>query len=100
MTDAPKRIWVEPAIAEDGTHGSTAWPHEDADWPEKEFEYHRTDLSAELVRAGLEAGAHLAEDNWSEHGVADAIRTGLKSDPEAVAAIVAQVMEKKEQDDE
>ena len=75
MTDAPKRIW-----SFDETHHVETNPHNKfAD------EYHRADLSADLVRAAL---YETRGRTWS--GV-----EALISDPEAIAAIVARVTEGK-----
>lgn len=41
MTQAPERIWVEKSIAEEGNHGSTAWPEREDG---SEVEYVRADL--------------------------------------------------------
>ena len=38
---APDRIWVKKSIAEDGNHGSTAWPNTDEP---SDIEYIRADL--------------------------------------------------------
>ena len=83
MTDAPKRVWVDPRI-------------EFAE-PEKQYgcntEYHRADLSANLVRAAYRAGLEAAAQYVEHQSDAKTIRT-LSPDHETVAAIVAQVMEK------
>ena len=77
MTDAPKRIWArdhqyEPDWTSD--HDLVSKSH---------VEYHRADLSADLVRAAL---YETRGRTWS--GV-----EALISDPEAIAAIVARVTE-------
>jgi len=89
MTDVPKRIWVNPDV-------------EYAD-REKQYgcniEYHRADLSADLVRAALdlETIAHVMHDADPAHrtepweDVQDHYRYMSN---EVIAAIVAQVMEK------
>ena len=98
MTETPKRLWAR-------RHPTGVV--EAADYKiEGEQQYHRADLSADLVRAALEAAAAAADKetkcalanscNQEAMGAvwaATAIRT-LSADPEAVAAIVAQVMEK------
>lgn len=90
MNDAPEQIWVEDSIkdAVDLGHGSTAWPHPDADWPDKETEYVRADqldaalaANRELVRqlaavrkakdAAIEAASCAAVD-WVNGDVTDA----------------------------
>jgi len=74
MSDALKRVWVNPDV-------------EYAD-REKQYgcdiEYHRADLSADLVRAAL----------YKTRGYTWSGVEALIADSEAVAAIVAQVMEK------
>jgi hypothetical protein len=45
MTQAPERIWVEKSIAEEGNHGSTAWPEREDG---SEIEYIRADLSPDV----------------------------------------------------
>ena len=96
MTETPKGIWVNPDV-------------EYAD-REKQYgcniEYIRADLSADLVRAALEWVAGIADkqresarSNNCKKEVVGAFWTAkslrdLASDHEAIAAIVAQVMEK------
>jgi len=109
MSKTPKRVWVNPSV----------------EYAERQkqygcnVEYHRVDLSADLVRAGYLAGLEAAatavyygecgepDVSWMagpEYGfkrgfqkateeLEDKVRT-LSPDPEAVATIVAQVMEK------
>jgi hypothetical protein len=85
MTDTPKRIWAVVTEAE------IVGPFPPCD--DRATEYHRADLSADLVRAALEAAACLAENDWLEYDVADAIREDIKDFPKAIAAIVARVTE-------
>ena len=59
MTDTPKRIWAwecDPAW-------KTAWDVDDAEAPPHAKQYHRADLSADLVRAAWEAAALSAYSN-------------------------------------
>ena len=88
MTDAPKRIWAELDGDDIIFHNnapdlkaliSTGYLHQ----------YHRADLSAELVRAALEAAAEWLDD-IGEEPAADELRA-----TEAIAAIVARVTEGK-----
>lgn len=59
-------------------------------------EYHRADLSADLVRAGYLAGVMDVQKIASDAEVFDVSDEAeyLAADPEAIASIVAQVMEK------
>ena len=105
MTDAPKRIWASTGLY---------WDYKD-DWTEGSWscgsdagaEYHRADLSADLVRAGYLAGLEAAAEqslmpcgyandtpNDRQVSVADDIRA-IAPDQEAIAAIVARVTEGK-----
>ena len=83
MTETPKRVWVNP----------------DVEYAEREkqygcnIEYHRADLSADLVRAAYRAGLEAAAQYVEHQSDAKTIRT-LSPDHETVAEIVAQVMEK------
>jgi hypothetical protein len=98
MTDAPKRIWASPEHPDENGYGGFWIKHKVL----PAHEYHRADLSADLVRAALERAANAVPDgidsmsavtamalDSSENAIRD-----LADDPEAVAAIVAQVMEK------
>jgi hypothetical protein len=59
MTDAPKRIWAWAYrdIDTDETIDSGEWYLQDVGLDGDETEYHRADLSADLVRAALERAA-------------------------------------------
>ena len=125
MTDAPKQIWAQDAEPRecnfigggwwDDEIGSTQYPHM--------VEYHRADLSADLVRAALERAAEIAEAAMKKHAretysgepvkvfaknsdtiaqsaaktyCAGAILEAIRTisaDPKAIAAIVARVTE-------
>ena len=97
MTDAIKRIYA--------TGNATSGSWNDAPLtmrsPPTQTEYHRADLSADLVRAGLAKAAraaflHLVKDHGRvANQTANDIRK-IADDPEAIAAIVAQVMEKEQ----
>jgi len=83
MTETPKRVWVNP----------------DVEYAEREkqygcnIEYHRADLSADLVRAAYRAGLEAAAQYVEHQSDAKTIRT-LSPVQETVAAIVEQVMKK------
>jgi len=96
MTDLPKRIWVNPDVEyadRDKQYGCN-------------IEYHRADLSADLVRAGYLAGLKIALiviGTYDEFATCseccdvteiNKAVTRLSADPGDIAAIVAQVMEK------
>lgn len=87
MTNAPKRIWGVSGIA--GFVSAN-------DYDNGDTEYHRADLSADLVRAGYIAGVMDVQKIASDAEVFDVSDEAeyLSADPAAVAAIVAQVMEK------
>ena len=112
MTDSPKRIWAtKDHNGETGSWNRTPsrmQEHMPKGW---QTEYHRADISADLVRTALEAAftemrvfaPHEEHNTGPEHdiGYASGYHTAmhrtraLAADPEAVAAIVAQVMEGK-----
>jgi hypothetical protein len=95
MTDAPKRIWIDP----------DSW---EASLNTEYVEYIRADLAAELVRAGMEAAyvdmkvfaPHEEHNTGPEHdiGYASGYHTAMNrvsavsTDPEAIAAIVAKAL--------
>ena len=88
MADAPKRIWAR-------RHPTGVV--EAADYKiEGEQQYHRADLSADLVRAGYLAGVMDVQKIASDAEVFDVSDEAeyLAADPAAISAIVAQVMEK------
>ena len=109
MTDTPKRMWVvdeKPAtdicwrdniFFTDEKASACGWVLGDM------VQYHRADLSADLVRAALEAAAKRSEYHKdarnsiygkSRTDAGKAIRA-MSSDPDAIAAIVARVTEGK-----
>ena len=96
MTDAPKRIWSNGKS--NGAEGDCWLDCSSEPNPFLPIEYHRADLSADLVRAGYLAGLEAAaclEEKRSAHWDAKIIRA-LADDPtnpEAIAAIVACVTE-------
>jgi hypothetical protein len=61
---------------------------------EHDTEYHRADLSADLVRAGYLAGVKDVQEIASDAEVFDISDAAeyLAADPEAVAAIIASVL--------
>jgi hypothetical protein len=98
MTQAPKRIWAEPSLP-----GYTCERNE-----VYTVEYIRADLSADLVRAALKSiVAKMGQLEVDQHnncksedysdGISDCFNLAVKmtNDPDAVAAIVAKVMEGK-----
>ena len=95
MTDAPNRIWVTASTA------IKNWMRVKSFERFPRYEYHRADLSADLVRAALEEASEMCEVATMDH-IGDIIR-GIGADirdiadnPEAVAAIVARVTEGRE----
>lgn len=105
MTETPKRIYLDQDIeAGDGMFPRCFENPKYCNEPA--IEYHHHDLSADLVRAALEMVAGIADkqreyarsNNCKTEAVgafwtAKSLRT-LASDPEAINAIVTQVMEK------
>ena len=115
MTDAPKRIW---ALSDRRKHWQEHAP-DDGQHPWHWKEYHRADLSTDLVRAGYLAALEVAKgmaqdvnqdaeyfgnsdvDNCSSiyrqgaQEVFDLLNEADPADKEAIAAIVAQVTEAK-----
>ena len=96
MSDAPKRMWREIiALCEMYPDGGAFYHETKPSRPADE--YHRADLSADLVRAGLEAASEMCEAATMDD-VGDIIRgigadiRALSADPEVIAAIVASVI--------
>ena len=100
MTDAPKRIW---AFAKKDWFNAGASTSKITSAGAKDVEYHRADLSANLVQAGYLAGLEAAgyegaipcyETRHVTLGdkVSETIRA-MSPNPEAIAAIVARVAE-------
>ena len=93
MTDAPKRIYLDQD-AEEGD-GIFLLCFENPKYcGEPAVEYHRADLSADLVRAGYLAGVKDVQEIASDAEVFDISDAAeyLAADPEAVAAIITSVL--------
>jgi len=95
MTDTPKRVYLDQDVEE----GDGMFPRcfENPKYcGEPAVEYHRADLSADLVRAALERAAETSKEIADQYvgymsRVEQAIRNTAKDD-EAVEAIITSVL--------